>query len=66
MQVTDKNCSGVPFCQLLLLGDFGVNYKTLTSQLTDGTSGSKVYNGKKPKDLLGENIEESLATDFGP
>jgi hypothetical protein len=29
-----------------------------------GTSGSKVYNGKKPKDLLGENIEESLATDF--
>jgi hypothetical protein len=25
-----------------------------------------VYNGKKkkPKDLLGENIEESLATDF--
>jgi hypothetical protein len=31
--------------------------------LTDGTSG-KVYNGK-PKDLL-ENIEESLATDFGP
>ncbi|PXY47162.1 SusC/RagA family TonB-linked outer membrane protein [Flavobacterium hydrophilum] len=29
-----------------------------------GTNGAKVYNGKKGQRIAGENIEESLATDF--
>ena len=29
-----------------------------------GTAGAKVYNGKKAQRFSGENIEESLATNF--
>lgn len=43
----------------------GVNYKNFDVSVDGyGTSGSKVYNGKKAQRFSGENIEESLATDF--
>lgn len=43
----------------------GVNYKNLDFSVDGyGTAGSKVYNGKKAQRFSGENIEESLATDF--
>jgi len=43
----------------------GVNYKNLDFSVDGyGTSGSKLYNGKKAQRFSGENIEESLATGF--
>jgi TonB-linked SusC/RagA family outer membrane protein len=43
----------------------GVNYKNFDLSVDGyGTSGAKVYNGKKAQRFTGENIEESLATDF--
>jgi TonB-linked SusC/RagA family outer membrane protein len=43
----------------------GVNYKNFDFSVDGyGTSGAKVYNGKKAQRFSGENIEESLATDF--
>jgi hypothetical protein len=43
----------------------GVNYKNFDFSVDGyGTSGAKVYNGKKAQRFGGENIEESLATDF--
>ncbi|MFE3870629.1 SusC/RagA family TonB-linked outer membrane protein [Flavobacterium sp. ZS1P70] len=43
----------------------GLNYKNFDLSVDGyGTSGAKVYNGKKAQRFSGENIEESLATDF--
>jgi TonB-linked SusC/RagA family outer membrane protein len=43
----------------------GVNYKNFDFSVDGyGTSGAKVYNGKKAQRFSGENIEESVATDF--
>ena len=43
----------------------GVNYKNIDLSVDGyGTSGAKVYNGKKAQRFSGENIENSLATDF--
>jgi TonB-linked SusC/RagA family outer membrane protein len=43
----------------------GVNYKNFDFSVDGyGTNGAKVYNGKKAQRFSGENIEESLATDF--
>nr|WP_314898049.1 SusC/RagA family TonB-linked outer membrane protein [uncultured Flavobacterium sp.] len=43
----------------------GLNYKNFDLSVDGyGTSGAKVYNGKKAQRFTGENIEESLATDF--
>ena len=43
----------------------GLNYKNIDFSVDGyGTSGAKVYNGKKAQRFTGENIEESLATDF--
>jgi TonB-linked SusC/RagA family outer membrane protein len=43
----------------------GFNYKNFDFSLDGyGTSGAKVYNGKKAQRFSGENIEESLATNF--
>jgi TonB-linked SusC/RagA family outer membrane protein len=43
----------------------GINYKNFDFSVDGyGTSGAKVYNGKKAQRFSGENIEESLATDF--
>lgn len=43
----------------------GINYGNFDlSVYTYGTIGSKVYNGKKAQRFSGENIEETLATDF--
>lgn len=43
----------------------GVNYKNFDFSVDGyGTSGAKVYNGKKAQRFSGENIEESIATDF--
>ncbi|CAM3079099.1 SusC/RagA family TonB-linked outer membrane protein [Flavobacterium frigoris] len=43
----------------------GVNYKNFDLSLDGyGTSGAKVYNGKKAQRFSGENIEESVATNF--
>ncbi|MFV8342620.1 SusC/RagA family TonB-linked outer membrane protein [Flavobacterium sp. XS2P39] len=43
----------------------GVNYKNFDLSVDGyGTSGAKVYNGKKAQRFTGENIEESLATNF--
>jgi TonB-linked SusC/RagA family outer membrane protein len=43
----------------------GVNYKNFDLSVDGyGTSGAKVYNGKKAQRFSGENVEESLATDF--
>jgi len=43
----------------------GFNYKNFDFSVDGyGTSGAKVYNGKKAQRFSGENIEESLATDF--
>jgi hypothetical protein len=44
---------------------FRVNYKNFDFSVDGyGTSGAKVYNGKKAQRFSGENIEESVATDF--
>jgi hypothetical protein len=41
----------------------GVNYKNFDFSVDGyGTSGAKVYNGKKAQRFSGENIEESVAT----
>ena len=43
----------------------GLNYKNIDFSVDGyGTSGAKVYNGKKAQRFTGENIEESLATNF--
>jgi TonB-linked SusC/RagA family outer membrane protein len=43
----------------------GINYKNFDFSVDGyGTSGAKVYNGKKAQRFSGENIEEALATDF--
>ncbi len=43
----------------------GVNYKNIDFSVDGyGTSGSKVYNGKKAQRFSGENIEYDIATDF--
>ena len=43
----------------------GVNYKNVDFSVYGyGTTGAKVYNGKKAQRFSGENIENSLATDF--
>lgn len=43
----------------------GFNYKNFDFSVDGyGTAGAKVYNGKKAQRFSGENIEESLATDF--
>jgi TonB-linked SusC/RagA family outer membrane protein len=43
----------------------GVNYKNFDFSVDGyGTAGAKVYNGKKAQRFSGENIEESVATDF--
>ncbi|TDE50132.1 SusC/RagA family TonB-linked outer membrane protein [Flavobacterium sp. GT3P67] len=43
----------------------GMNYKNFDFSVDGyGTSGAKVYNGKKAQRFSGENIEDSLATDF--
>ncbi|REG99715.1 SusC/RagA family TonB-linked outer membrane protein [Flavobacterium aquicola] len=43
----------------------GVNYKNFDLSVDGyGTAGAKVYNGKKAQRFSGENIEDSLATDF--
>lgn len=43
----------------------GVNYKNFDFSVDGyGTSGAKVYNGKKAQRFSGENIEDSVATDF--
>ncbi|MGO4905093.1 SusC/RagA family TonB-linked outer membrane protein [Flavobacterium sp. W20_MBD1_R3] len=43
----------------------GLNYKNFDFSVDGyGTSGAKVYNGKKAQRFGNENIEESLATDF--
>ena len=43
----------------------GANYKNIDFSIDGyGTSGSKVYNGKKAQRFSGENIEYDIATDF--
>nr|WP_315255952.1 SusC/RagA family TonB-linked outer membrane protein [uncultured Flavobacterium sp.] len=43
----------------------GFNYRNFDFSVDGyGTAGAKVYNGKKAQRFGGENIEESLATDF--
>jgi TonB-linked SusC/RagA family outer membrane protein len=43
----------------------GANYKNFDLSIDGyGTSGAKVYNGKKAQRFAGENIENSVATDF--
>ena len=43
----------------------GVNFKNFDLSIDGyGTSGAKVYNGKKAQRFSGENIEESVATNF--
>ncbi len=43
----------------------GFNYKDIDFSVDGyGTSGAEVYNGKKAQRFSGENIENSLATDF--
>ena len=44
---------------------FGLNYGNFDFSVDAyGTSGSKVYNGKKAQRFSGENIEDSVATNF--
>lgn len=44
---------------------FGLNYGNFDFSVDSyGTSGSKVYNGKKAQRFSGENIENSVATNF--
>lgn len=43
----------------------GFNYKNFDFSVDGyGTAGAKVYNGKKAQRFFGENIENSIATDF--
>jgi hypothetical protein len=52
-------------CLLHIRNYFRVNYKKFDFSVDGyGTSGAKVYNGKKAQRFSGENIEESVATDF--
>jgi hypothetical protein len=43
---------------------FRVNYKNFDFSVDGYGTSSKVYNGKKAQRFSGENIEESVATDF--
>jgi hypothetical protein len=57
MQVKTKKYAG-SICQMLHTITLGVNYKNFDLSVDGyGTSGAKVYNGKKAQRFAGENIE---------
>ena len=62
---TDKKYVGSILPKSTMGVSLGLNYKNFDFSF-DGyaTTGAKVYNGKKAQRFSGENIEESVATDF--
>jgi TonB-linked SusC/RagA family outer membrane protein len=65
LQIADKKYVGSILPTSTYGLTLGVNYKNFDFSVDGyGTSGSKVYNGKKAQRFSGENIEESLATNF--
>jgi TonB-linked SusC/RagA family outer membrane protein len=65
LQIADKKYVGSILPTSTYGLTLGLNYKNFDVSVDGyGTSGSKVYNGKKAQRFSGENIEESLATDF--
>ncbi|MFT5714091.1 MAG: TonB-linked SusC/RagA family outer membrane protein [Flavobacterium sp.] len=65
LQIEDKKYVGSILPSSTYGLTLGLNYKNFDVSVDGyGTSGSKVYNGKKAQRFSGENIEESLATDF--
>ena len=62
---TDKKYVGSSLTKSNYGVTLGLNYKNFDFSVDGyGTAGAKVYNGKKAQRFSGENIEESLATDF--
>jgi TonB-linked SusC/RagA family outer membrane protein len=62
---TDKKYVGSSLPESNYGVSLGFNYKNFDFSVDGyGTGGAKVYNGKKGQRFAGENIEESLATDF--
>jgi TonB-linked SusC/RagA family outer membrane protein len=62
---TDKKYVGSSLPKSNYGVSLGFNYKNFDFSVDGyGTNGAKVYNGKKAQRFSGENIEESLATDF--
>lgn len=62
---TDKKYVGSSLAKSNYGVSLGFNYKNFDFSVDGyGTGGAKVYNGKKAQRFSGENIEESVATDF--
>ena len=62
---TDKKYVGSSLAKSNYGVSLGFNYKNFDFSVDGyGTAGAKVYNGKKAQRFAGENIEETLATDF--
>jgi TonB-linked SusC/RagA family outer membrane protein len=62
---TDKKYVGSSLAKSNYGISLGFNYKNFDLSVDGyGTAGAKVYNGKKGQRFAGENIEETLATDF--
>ena len=62
---TDKKYVGSSLPKSNYGVSLGFNYKNFDFSVDGyGTSGAKVYNGKKAQRFSGENIEDTLATDF--
>ena len=62
---TDKKYVGSSLAKSNYGISLGFNYKNFDFSVDGyGTAGAKVYNGKKGQRFAGENIEETLATDF--
>ena len=62
---TDKKYVGSSLPKSNYGVSIGFNYKNFDFSVDGyGTNGAKVYNGKKAQRFSGENIEESIATDF--
>ena len=62
---TDKKYVGSSLPKSNYGVSLGFNYKNFDFSVDGyGTAGAKVYNGKKAQRFFGENIENSIATDF--
>lgn len=65
LAVADKKYAGSILPKSNYGVTLGVNYKNFDFSVDGyGTSGAEVYNGKKAQRFGGENIEDSVATDF--
>lgn len=63
--ILDRKYEGSVLAKTTYGISLGLNYKNFDFSVDGyGTNGSKVYNGKKAQRFSGENVEDSLATNF--